>query len=70
MEGLMENPPCNKALRRSKVDNLPIAFVYPPSLGVAEVRWILSVPHVCENQVGTLVAFVHLSKMTNIQIQC
>ena len=70
MEGLVENPPHLKALRRSQVDKLPVAFVYPPNLGVAEVRGVLAVPHVCENQVGTLVAFVHLSKMTNIQIQC
>ena len=64
MEGLVENPPHHKALRRSQVDKLPVAFVYPPNLGVAEVRRVLSVPHVGEDQVGALVAVVHLSEQT------
>ena len=62
MEGLVENPPHCKALRRSKVDKLPVALVYPPDLGVAEVRGVLAVPHVGEDQVGALVACVHLSE--------
>ena len=64
MEGRVENPPHCKTLRRSQVDNLPVAFVYPPNLGVAEVRRVLAVPHVGEDQVGALVALVHLSKKT------
>ena len=62
MEGLVENPPHRKALRRSKVDNLPVAFIYPPNLGVAEVRRVQTVPHVGEDQVGALKTLVHLSK--------
>ena len=62
MKGFMENFPHLKALRRSQVDKLPVAFVYPPNLGVAEVRWVLSVPLVCEDQVGALMTFIHLSK--------
>ena len=58
----MENPSNRKALRRSEVDNLPVALAYPPNLGVAEVRRVLSIPHACEDQVGALVAMVHLSK--------
>ena len=65
MKDFMKNPPHCKALRRSKVDKLPVAFVYPPNLGVAEVRRVLAVPHVCEDQVGALVALVHLSKKTD-----
>ena len=62
MKGLMENSSHLKALWRSQVDKLPVAFVHPPNLGVAEVRGVLAVPHVCEDQVGALVALVHLSK--------
>ena len=62
MKGLMENSSHLKALWRSQVDILPVAFVHPPNLGVAEGRWVLSVPLVCEDQVGALVALVHLSK--------
>ena len=62
MEGLMENPPNCKTPRRTKVDNLPVAFVNPPDLGVAKVGWVLSIPHACEDQVWALVALVHLSK--------
>ena len=58
----MENPPHLKALRRSQVDKLRVAFIYPPNLGVAEVRRVLSISHVCEDQVGASVAFLHLSK--------
>ena len=64
MEGLVENPPNRKALRRSEVYNLTVAFAYPPDLGVAEVRRVLSIPHACEDQVGASVAMVHLSKKT------
>ena len=62
MEGLVENSPYRKALRRSEVDNLPVALAYPPDLGVAEVRRVLSITHACEDQVGALVACIHLSK--------
>ena len=62
MEGLMDNLPNGKTSRRTKVDNLPVAFVNPPDLGVAEVGWVLSIPLACEDQVGASVALVHLSK--------
>ena len=62
MEGLVENPSNRKALRRPEVDNLTIAFAYPPDLGVAEVRRVLSITHACEDQVGALVACIHLSE--------
>ena len=62
MEGLVENPPNCKALRISKVDELPIAFVYPPNVGVAEVRRVVAVPHVGEDQVGALVTLIYLSE--------
>ena len=58
----MENPAHLKALRRSQVDRQPIAFVYPPNLGVAWVRRVPSVPHVGEDQVGALVTLIYLSE--------
>ena len=58
----MDNLPNGKTPRRTKVDNLPVAFVHPPDLGVAEVGWVLSIPHACEDQGGALVSMVHLSK--------
>ena len=65
----MKNLPNRKALRRSEVDNLPVALAYPPNLGVAEVRRVLSISHACEDQVGALVACIHLSeKMYSMHI--
>ena len=61
MKNLMDNHSNCKASRGSKVDNLPVAFVHQADIGKAVVRWILAIPHVGEDQVGAMMAFLHLS---------
>ena len=61
MKNLMDNHSNREAPRGSQVDNLPVAFVLQADIGKAVVRWILAIPHVGEDQVRAMIAFVHLS---------
>ena len=62
----MKNSSDDKAARGSKVDDLPVAFPDSPNLGIAEVSWVDSVPHVCENQVRLSVAAIHLTEKAHL----
>ena len=62
VESLMENSSHDKAAIGSKVDKLPVAFSDSSDLGIAEMCWVDSIPHVRENQVGTSEAAVHLTE--------
>ena len=62
----MENFSNDKAARGSKIDNLPLAFPDSSNLGIAEVGWVDSITHVCENQVRTSEAALHLTEKNHI----
>ena len=61
MKNLMDNHSNREAPRGSQVDNLPVTFVPQANIGKAMVRWVFSIPHIGENQVGAMIAFLHLS---------
>ena len=62
----MDNFSNGKAILMSEVDHLPIGSTDSSNLGIAEVSWVDSVPHVCENQVRTSEAAVHLTEQGNL----